>query len=379
MEDAPTLERTAPAHYPKWVGLVLGLMLHGSAHVLSGQRSAGIQWFVALLVCRLAAAFLAAVPGRVPYTLGAGVMAAGFVLWAVMLKQSYRPVRRVGILGWASVLLIWATLGAVERAGVQQVVLPFKMPSQAMAPTLSGMRAVTSETEPIQKPTFRDWLVDGRQYIEVRAPGAGEVKGFSADPETPGIMVVTVGTSRVAVPQGVRLQVEAGQTLAQGDMIWRGFLTAGDQFFAERLSYRFRDPQRGDIVVFTADGIPALAPGRFYVKRVAGLPGECVRIDPPNLFVNDEPLLSPPIFERIASATNGYSGFQPAYSTNALLHMSDARVVLGPGEYFVVGDNTDNSLDSRHWGALPRTNIVARVTRVYWPFNRIDALPVTGR
>ena len=57
-------------------------------------------------------------------------------------------------------------------------------------------------------------------------------------------------------------------------------------------------------------------------------------------------------------------------------HMSkpNDEVILGPDEYFVLGDNTRNSYDSRYWGPVPEKDIIGRATRIYWPFNRINQL-----
>jgi hypothetical protein len=74
--------------YRKWVGVLLGLLLSGSAHFLSGQRAAGLKWYLGLLACELAAVALALIPGTTPYILGVVIGLASVVLWLVMLKQS---------------------------------------------------------------------------------------------------------------------------------------------------------------------------------------------------------------------------------------------------------------------------------------------------
>jgi len=149
----------------------------------------------------------------------------------------------------------------------------------------------------------------------------------------------------------------------------------GDDIF--KLSYRFGKPKRGDIVVFRTAGIDSLPPDTFYIKRVAGLPGERIRIEPPFLIVNDQKVTEPDIFNTISSASDGYAGFQIAAHAapiGGLLSKPTDEVVLGPDEYFVLGDNTRNSRDSRYWGAVPRKNIIGRATRIYWPLTRINAL-----
>jgi len=90
----------------KWVGVLLGLILHGSAHFLSGKRAAGLKWYCGLFACGFLSVALVAVPGTVPLVLGAAFGLAGVVLWFVMLRQSCRPVRRIGFLGWLAVIVL---------------------------------------------------------------------------------------------------------------------------------------------------------------------------------------------------------------------------------------------------------------------------------
>lgn len=144
----------------------------------------------------------------------------------------------------------------------------------------------------------------------------------------------------------------------------------GDHVLVEKVTFMIGDPKRGDIVVFKTKGIESLPQGEYHVKRVAGVPGDKVRIDPPNLMVNDQVVSNPPIFHRIASAQTPFSEFQLAIG--GLLKKPTDEVVLEKDQYLVLGDNSRNSLDSRYWGPVPRKNIVGRATRIYWPLNRID-------
>ncbi|MEK6248486.1 MAG: hypothetical protein N2C12_09935, partial [Planctomycetales bacterium] len=90
--------------YHKWVGVVLGWLIDGSAHFLSGKRAAGLKWYFGLSACSLTGVALTATPGTIPFIVGVAFVLAGVVLWVVMLKQSYRPVRRIGFLGWLAVI-----------------------------------------------------------------------------------------------------------------------------------------------------------------------------------------------------------------------------------------------------------------------------------
>jgi signal peptidase I len=87
-----------------------------------------------------------------------------------------------------------------------------------------------------------------------------------------------------------------------------GRIVAGDHIFVDKLSYRFRSPRRGDVVVFRTDdiaGLPEASRGEYYVKRIVGLPGERVSIHPPFVYINGKKLTEPPIFQAISSRQSG--------------------------------------------------------------------------
>jgi signal peptidase I len=142
----------------------------------------------------------------------------------------------------------------------------------------------------------------------------------------------------------------------------------------EKLSYRFRDPERGELAVFRRELPPEEERDVAFVMRVAGLPGETVRIVPPHIVVNGKPLKHPGVFARISSGQGSYKGYVLARPSagyrNLLLEPTD-EIVLGEGEYFVVGDHSKLSADSRYWGAVRRENFFGRVTRILWPPDRI--------
>jgi signal peptidase I len=137
-------------------------------------------------------------------------------------------------------------------------------------------------------------------------------------------------------------------------------VSAGDHVLMEGVTFMARHPRRGEVVVFRTDGIDSLPPGTFYIKRVAGEPGDRLRISEGKLFVNDKQVsLSNVVGEIVYNLPPGSERFPPK---------TDLTV---PDDcYFVLGDNSTNSLDSRYWGTLPRGNIIGRVTFCYWPPRR---------
>ncbi len=133
---------------------------------------------------------------------------------------------------------------------------------------------------------------------------------------------------------------------------------SGQFLIVDRLSYRFAPPQRGDVVIFEYPNDPSV----YFIKRIIGLPGETVKIsDGIVTIVNvDYP--------------NGLQLTEPYVEPSHDSHDS-ATEVLGPTQYFVMGDNRAQSSDSRAWGPLPANLIVGRPFVRLLPLNMISILP----
>lgn len=133
----------------------------------------------------------------------------------------------------------------------------------------------------------------------------------------------------------------------------------GDNLIVDKISYRFRDPQRFDIIVFPPQFEEENV---FYIKRIIGMPGETVQIDESgNIYINGE----------ILQENYGKEIIKPDK-----IGIASEPVVLGPDEYFVMGDNRNNSTDSRFLGVgnIKRADIVGRAWIRIWPFERIGVL-----
>ncbi|MCE9612143.1 MAG: signal peptidase I [Chthoniobacter sp.] len=141
-------------------------------------------------------------------------------------------------------------------------------------------------------------------------------------------------------------------------------VSAGDHIMMEGVTYLSRQPHRGDIVVFKTDGVASLPPATIYVKRVAGEPGDHLRISEGKLFINDK---------RVSlSNAVGEIAYDLPPRIGTLAPQTD--VTVPSGCYFVLGDNSTNSFDSRFWGSVPRENIIGRVSFCYWPPNRVGGV-----
>lgn len=118
----------------------------------------------------------------------------------------------------------------------------------------------------------------------------------------------------------------------------------------DEISYLFRDPVRGEVVVFRFP----LDPSDYFIKRIIGLPGEMVTVSGGKVSIAES--------EGAESVV-----LSEPYLDEGVVTSGDRSWLLGPDEYFVMGDNRAFSLDSRRWGALPRSNITGRVAFRAWP------------
>ena len=131
----------------------------------------------------------------------------------------------------------------------------------------------------------------------------------------------------------------------------------GDYLIVDEISYRFEEPQRGDVVIFKYP----LDPSQFFIKRIIGLPGETVRIEDGRVFI-----FGGQTKEKIILNESDY--LKESYTAG------NFEVALKDGEYFVLGDNRGASSDSRKWGPLPRKFIIGKAWIRAWPFPRFKVL-----
>lgn len=158
-----------------------------------------------------------------------------------------------------------------------------------------------------------------------------------------------------------------------------------DHIFVNKLVYRLRDPRRGEIIVFRAEKKADTAGGgqheNVLIKRLIAIPGDTVEIKKApdgqmRVFLNGRPLI-----EKVANPDGSCTGApycikapmddpqpeQAHYAEGTPLH-------LGPNQLFVMGDNRNNSNDSRFWGTLPRNRVIGKAEVIFWPLSRIRIL-----
>lgn len=177
----------------------------------------------------------------------------------------------------------------------------------------------------------------------------------------------------------------------------------GDHLFVNKAVYGFRLPfgkeffgafkpiEREDIIIFkfpakdiSQQNCGGSQYGRDFVKRVIGMPGDTVEVKDSKVYVNGQPFpertyekyedverlhfkndLSPEIYQKIWEEHKLDSVY------NLVLRDQFGPVVVPPNSYFVMGDNRDNSCDSRFWGPVPRENIKGKAWFIHWPINRM--------
>jgi len=125
-----------------------------------------------------------------------------------------------------------------------------------------------------------------------------------------------------------------------------------EYLLTDKVTYRFNEPKRGDVIVFKAPGLE----GEEYIKRIIGLPGEKISISQNKIYINGKIL------------NEDYIGPDKFTSPNAFLE-EGKTIKIPEDNYFVMGDNRPHSSDSRSWGFVPKNDISGRAWFVYWPIS----------
>jgi signal peptidase I len=159
-------------------------------------------------------------------------------------------------------------------------------------------------------------------------------------------------------------------TLLVGDYLLVNKLCYGGGSFAD-FFMPYRRVQRGDIVVFHYPVNPA----QHFVKRVVGVPGDRVRLVNKQVFVNGVALKEPyahftrppnDLFRDSFPRLDVSPGETPEWWLQLRKLVEDGQLIIPQGYYFVMGDNRDDSYDSRYWGFVPKANIIGRPLLIYW-------------
>jgi signal peptidase I len=294
-------------------------------------------------------------------------------------------------------------VAVVVAIGIRSYFLqPFKIPTGSMQPTLNGIIGhPMNEPPPNILRQAAEFVILGRNYINVVSEQDDRIDQITQRKYAFFFTFSEIKCDRqkflvYASPETLRndFKVSPGRQYKKGDVIARGAVDTGDQVFVDKFSYNFVKPHRGDVFVFRTDNIfgipvdPVTGDNSFYIKRLAGLPNDTLRIDPPLLYVNGKPAEGYG-FGRVMRAT--VADYRAQIAAKSDLERTDLSAkppyhgyasgrdyladptkpyTVPPHQYFALGDNSYNSLDSRWWGPVPEENLVGRGLLVYWPFNR---------
>ncbi|NQT95919.1 MAG: signal peptidase I [Candidatus Omnitrophica bacterium] len=172
---------------------------------------------------------------------------------------------------------------------------------------------------------------------------------------------VEVVVTAVVLALIIRTFVVQAFKIPTGSM--RPTLIEGDRILVNKFIYRFKSPSRGDIVVFKyPEDIK-----KDFIKRLIAFEGEAVQINPAkdgNIWIDGKLLEEP----QMIRATYYYNKAGTKYG-------EEGKAIKVPeGAYFVLGDNSASSRDSRYWGFVPKKNMVGKAFVIYWPLTRIRIL-----
>jgi signal peptidase I len=286
---------------------------------------------------------------------------------------------------------------------------PFKIPTGSMEPTLYGIECTDLRDQPDFKmpgPLARFWdvIYYGTIYHDITATADGRVEEVGPlqhtarfinkqtiwvrydgqDSLVPYTIWCGPDEDRPGSPSGLERAtgVMPGTQVSKGQPIVRFKEVTGDHLFVDRITYNFRHPARGDVVVFKTRGIAGIPnQDQFYIKRLVGLSGETVSIgDDQHARINGKRLdTATPHFENVygfdpkapqrEGKTGQYNGHILQHRGDSLLQTPGDTIEVHAGQLLVFGDNTVNSLDSRYWGPLPQENVIGKSFFVYWPFS----------
>ena len=259
---------------------------------------------------------------------------------------------------------------------------PFKIPTGSMQPTLNGIIGRPStEPPPNILRQAAEFFVLGRNYINVVSKEDDTVEQIQPRKflfffTWSRLICKNQQVSVYCPPETLMndFKVSPGNSYRRGEFIARGAVDTGDQVFVDKFSYNFIKPHRGDVFVFRTNHIFMIpqdpetgAP--YYIKRLAGLPEDTLRISPPLLYINGQ---SPSRFgfQRVMKAKPPYRGYALGSGQALYLKRPEQSFTLPSHAYFALGGNSYYSFDSRYWGPVPEENLVGRGLVVYWPFNR---------
>ena len=287
-------------------------------------------------------------------------------------------------------------------------VQPFRIPTNSMWPSLNGIVVHPVEERPGLLRRAWDMVTLGSSYVDAVAEAPKRIEHLEerrkwilftetllhfddgsslAIPSASGAVMQYLRAAGKAVytPMGLHfLPYRAGET------IMRARVDAGDMVLVNRMAYHFRRPRRGETFVFDTRGINTSlsssaatmrdqSGGTHFIKRLCALPGDRVQIKQPNVLINGE-VCADGGMRRVEAReapynSTGYTALDARRVPMAYLPQGRVALLSAAApqhawlrEYLALGDNTENSLDSRYWGPVRQFNVLGPAAVTLWPF-----------
>ena len=305
--------------------------------------------------------------------------------------------KRNAVGDWLDLFLVVGAVAFGLRALYFQ---PFRIPTSSMQPTLYGLHDISEDhagASLLGKSKITDALLYTSKQVNCTIKEDGVLDTDSLTFDNSGIYGETsfkIGSKRYTMPGDPAKVIDFANLDPQkeykkNDTIAKGYISLGDHLFVERFSVYLTPLKRGDVIVFTTEDLydennePVVNGGFFYIKRLAALPGDTIKIVDNQLWVKPknadgfqkiQDIAEP--FKKVYSGMGGYHGHVSQMGTGPFANQTEYTVPENC--YFMLGDNSRFSKDSRFFGAVPRRNIMGRAFLVFWPFSRRAGLVDTA-
>jgi signal peptidase I len=316
--------------------------------------------------------------------------------------------------GWRENVEVFVVAAIMALAIRTFFLQPFKIPTGSMEPTLLGIEPKPTTVLP-PNPLYQvyDFLIHGRTYSRVVTKQGGHIVDMKSGTMTIWFEYTDLTlqddqgrteTDRIWIRKQdveMKLGITYDKTYQPGDVIANYVTQTGDQVLVDKVTYNFRGPARGDVIIFKTSGIPGLEHelgpdqegSEDFIKRCLGFAGEVIEVKPPIVYINGDPAQGATAFTHEFTQTPAYPG-GPPYPGYSLVPWDDPRpgnsctgvtkdttrsfsffdqdnsqtYYVPENSYWAMGDNSPDSKDSRYWGGVPRQNLVGRGYFVFWPF-----------
>jgi signal peptidase I len=159
--------------------------------------------------------------------------------------------------------------------------------------------------------------------------------------------------------------VNTGKRVKKGERVLSFDVMTGDKLFVDRVSYHFVKPSVGSGFVFRTGNIPGIGTDQYYIKRLVGMPGDRLEVRDGTLLRNGAPITGSSAFDKNARREGLYRG----YANQQALDKGQ-QVELSQDGYYAMGDNSNESADSRAWGEVPYKDVVGRPLFIFYPFTK---------